>query len=321
MGESSIYGDLVSKKSSDGADGGQENTINLRELICQTLDIPSEDLSDDLPLTQYGLDSLSAAFLSVQLSSVITISQIQLLADVTLAQLQERMGQDPSQAPPEDTKEEAIAKKVKAMHEMADKYGSNFVCNATEGRPDEDHKIILLTGSTGSVGAHMLARLLASDKAVKIYAFLRKQREGGNEVNVKRQRAAFVDRGLDVSLLDSSKLTILSGNLTESFMGLGEETYEEVSDSFKYPSYQGCLSVLDTAHSRSHAHRPHRLDGQPHHSSVYFRQRHSRSPRHDRPFAPSIWSPANEADLRQYRWYLPRSVANQFLHILLLMMH
>ncbi|KAJ3555005.1 hypothetical protein NM688_g2810 [Phlebia brevispora] len=237
-GESAIYKDLVSKKSEGGA-GGQENTINLRELICTTLDVPDEDLADDVPLTQYGLDSLSAAFLSVQLSSVITISQIQLLADVTIKQLQERMGQDPNDAPPEESKEDHVAKKVKAMHEMADKYGTNFVCNSTQGKPDENHKTVLLTGSTGSVGSHMLARLLQSDKTVHVFAFLRKQKQGGDNVNVERQKAAFVDRGLDTELLISPKLTILSGNLTEPFLGLTEERYEQLTREVTHIAHIG----------------------------------------------------------------------------------
>ncbi len=225
-GSSSLYNELVTKKSEDGA-GGEENTINLRELICTTLDVPSEDLSDDVPLTQYGLDSLSASYLSYQLAPVMTISQIQLLADVTLKQLQERMGQDPSQAQPVETQEDFNAKHMKEMFAMAEKYGSNFVSNVTEGRPSNEHKVVFLTGSTGSVGAHMLARLLPSEKVDKVYAFMRKQK-AGDSVNMQRQVDAFVERGLDTELLKSSKLALISGSLTDANLGMSEELYEQV---------------------------------------------------------------------------------------------
>ena len=56
-GASSLYNELVTKKSEDGA-GGEENTINLRELICTTLDVPSEDLSDDVQPTAGSLYSV-----------------------------------------------------------------------------------------------------------------------------------------------------------------------------------------------------------------------------------------------------------------------
>lgn len=238
-GSSTIYNDLVTKKSDDDSGAGQEATINLRELICQTLDVPPEDLSDDVPLTQYGLDSLSAAFLSYQLAPFTTISQIQLLADVTLHQLEERLGQDPSQAPPEETEEEVLAKKIKAMYDMAEKYSTNFVCNASkDGRLDENHKTILLTGSTGSVGSHMLARLLKDDRAVKVYAFMRKQ-PAGDSVNMERQTAAFVSRGLDTELLKSSKLVLLGGDLTAPNLGLSEEVYNQLSREVTHIAHIG----------------------------------------------------------------------------------
>ena len=190
--------------------------------------MPSEDLSDDVPLTQYGLDSLSASYLSYQLAPVMAISQIQLLADVTLKQLQERMGAGAAgDAPAEETQEEFNKKHMEEMFAMAAKYGGGFVSTAGPGCPSHEHKVVFLTGSTGSVGAHMLARLLPSEKVDKVYTFMRKQK-AGDGVNMQRQVDAFVERGLDTELLKSHKLALISGDLTAPNLGMSAELYEQV---------------------------------------------------------------------------------------------
>ena len=45
----------------------------------------------DVPLTTYGLDSLTAAALSFELRPLLAISQVQLLADLTIKDLQDRL--------------------------------------------------------------------------------------------------------------------------------------------------------------------------------------------------------------------------------------
>ncbi|KZT25650.1 ketoacyl-synt-domain-containing protein [Neolentinus lepideus HHB14362 ss-1] len=63
---------------------------SIKDIICKILEVALDDLASDVPLTAYGLDSLSATALSTALASIVSVSQIQLLADVTLQQLEAR---------------------------------------------------------------------------------------------------------------------------------------------------------------------------------------------------------------------------------------
>ena len=68
---------------------GEATGASIRDIVCNILNLAPEDLSADVPFTTYGLDSLSAASLSHALTHLVRISQIQLLADVTLRKLED----------------------------------------------------------------------------------------------------------------------------------------------------------------------------------------------------------------------------------------
>ncbi|GJE88919.1 acetyl-CoA synthetase-like protein [Phanerochaete sordida] len=74
--------------------------------------------------------------------------------------------------------------------------------------------VVLLTGTTGSVGAHALAALLAHPRVTRVYTLNR-----GVDVRA-RQEAAFVERGLPVALLAGRKYAPLSGDATAEGMAL-----------------------------------------------------------------------------------------------------
>ncbi|KAI0653728.1 ketoacyl-synt-domain-containing protein [Cubamyces menziesii] len=92
MGASPLFDDLVPAQDADAEDASAEkSSSNLKDVVCKILDVAPEDLSLDVPFTSYGLDSLSAAALSYALRPFINISQLQLLADLSLKELQARM--------------------------------------------------------------------------------------------------------------------------------------------------------------------------------------------------------------------------------------
>ena len=92
MGASPLFDDLVPAQDADAEDvSAEKSSSNLKDVVCKILDVAQEDLSLDVPFTSYGLDSLSAAALSYALRPFITISQLQLLADLSLKELQARM--------------------------------------------------------------------------------------------------------------------------------------------------------------------------------------------------------------------------------------
>jgi thioester reductase-like protein len=98
---------------------------------------------------------------------------------------------------------------------MVDKYSKNF----------EDHipslespaeEIIMVTGTTGSIGSSILAECLKSPKAKHVYALNRPSTDPRSA-----QKASFADRGFDPSLTDTQKLTFLNADLAAGDLGIG----------------------------------------------------------------------------------------------------
>ncbi|KAJ7688597.1 hypothetical protein B0H17DRAFT_1160269 [Mycena rosella] len=85
--------------------------------------------------------------------------------------------------------------------------------------------VVLLTGSTGGLGSHILDMLLSLDSVERVYAFNRR----GRNIS-ERQKEAFVDRGLDVELLTSKKLVYLEGDTSRSDLGLPADVWTTLRD-------------------------------------------------------------------------------------------
>jgi hypothetical protein len=85
--------------------------------------------------------------------------------------------------------------------------------------------VVLLTGSTGNVGAHVLSSLLTEQKVSRVYTLNRTSAAGTKS----RQHAAFVARGLPVDVLETGKLVELYGDITQDGFGLPKTAFNEVS--------------------------------------------------------------------------------------------
>ncbi|KAJ7695179.1 hypothetical protein B0H17DRAFT_1198868 [Mycena rosella] len=92
LGPSALYDHLISKtKTIDAADDDANLSDVLTPVLLQFVDVSVEDFSPEVPFTAYGLDSLSAGRLSIALRPWIVISQMQLLADMALEDLEARI--------------------------------------------------------------------------------------------------------------------------------------------------------------------------------------------------------------------------------------
>lgn len=107
---------------------------------------------------------------------------------------------------------------------MVSKYSLQLGSQEEQENTVREKETILLTGSTGSLGSNILARLLEDFRVQKVWALVR----GEVKEAIERQRTAFSKQGLDSSLLDSGKVTFLAGNLTLGNLGLEGEIFEEV---------------------------------------------------------------------------------------------
>jgi Male sterility protein len=106
------------------------------------------------------------------------------------------------------------------------KYSSNF-SRHQPGPKSVDGKVIALTGSTGSAGSAILALLLNRSDVKRIYLLNRK----GNERQDIRQAKGFKERGLNPSMLEAKKGSIiyLDIDLARSDLGLEAGDYTDVS--------------------------------------------------------------------------------------------
>ncbi|KZT07586.1 acetyl-CoA synthetase-like protein [Laetiporus sulphureus 93-53] len=126
-------------------------------------------------------------------------------------------------------KADSPAARINAMHAMVAKYTSDFPAHkpneaALGARPHGD--VVFVTGTTGSLGCHLLSQMAANPEVAVIYGFNRPAR---NQIPLfERQKAALADRGLDASILNTPKVVLLEGELAQPYWGLPEETYDEL---------------------------------------------------------------------------------------------
>ncbi|KAJ7214255.1 acetyl-CoA synthetase-like protein [Mycena haematopus] len=117
-----------------------------------------------------------------------------------------------------------------AVETMIAKYSAGFetpLGSQEKNGASSTGQVVLLTGSTGGLGSHILEILLSLPEIERVYAFNRPGRIPLSE----RQRQAFVDRGLDITLLASEKLIYLEGDTTKEDLGLPLHVWTTLRDT------------------------------------------------------------------------------------------
>jgi hypothetical protein len=116
---------------------------------------------------------------------------------------------------------------VNKIKSMTEKYSINISSPslpAIEESTEPRFPTVLLTGSTGHLGCHLLAGVVKDDNIKLVYAFNRPA-----DIDIKeRHRVAFQNAGLDVELLESSKINFVQGDLARLDFGVAKELYREV---------------------------------------------------------------------------------------------
>lgn len=131
----------------------------------------------------------------------------------------------------------AIAALVGSNATSVEKYRSNLIYGlidkysagiATPSHSDNvlrtSEIVVLLTGSTGRVGSHVLAALLAEETVTKVYTLNRRAVRATDD----RQRATFGKLGLSIKLLNECRIVQLVGDLTRENLGLSGAELSEV---------------------------------------------------------------------------------------------
>ncbi|KAI0144639.1 hypothetical protein GGR57DRAFT_323113 [Xylariaceae sp. FL1272] len=118
---------------------------------------------------------------------------------------------------------------LRLMQELSDKYSRSQWNAKRNGK--KDGIVVVLTGATGMLGAHLLSQLSSNAKVRRIYCLLRGQtpfavRERVSKALLGRQ-LPLPEEGLDG---DNSKIVCLSCDLTDHRLGLSQDDWTRVTE-------------------------------------------------------------------------------------------
>ncbi|KAI0058351.1 acetyl-CoA synthetase-like protein [Artomyces pyxidatus] len=201
--------------------------------------VMKRSVEDNTDLFQEGCDSLQATLIrnsilhALRKSTKIPVhgiannfvynnSTISSLCTFVLKLISQSHGQE----------DDEISAKLHAMKQMVEKYSTGFR-HRSAGLPEarttisSPEEVVLLTGTTGRLGCHLLAQLLSKPSVKKVYALNRR----GVSVLATRQTEAFETWRLDVDLLSSPRLALLEGDLAKPSFGLPTQVIKELRDT------------------------------------------------------------------------------------------
>lgn len=119
--------------------------------------------------------------------------------------------------------------KLRDMDDMVKKYTQGLqvatpVPSAKEAMPEKD--VLLVTGTTGALGAAFLAQLVGTHSVSRVYAVNR--RVHGSLSLGERQLKAFEKQGLPCGI-QSEKLVLIETNMDEADLGMTSALLDQVS--------------------------------------------------------------------------------------------
>ncbi|KII85378.1 hypothetical protein PLICRDRAFT_313944 [Plicaturopsis crispa FD-325 SS-3] len=122
------------------------------------------------------------------------------------------------------------ADKISELHLLVDKYSKAFPQHRPTSMPAPHIETVLLTGSTGNLGSHILKSLIEDRSIARIYALNRKDSRGAAGVSVRaRQESGFEQRGVDSALAASEKVVFVEGDAASLSAQLREEVLRTVT--------------------------------------------------------------------------------------------
>ncbi|KAF5384130.1 hypothetical protein D9615_003351 [Tricholomella constricta] len=208
-------------------------------ILAQVVDLTSRgDISLSADLFEQGFDSLTATFLRIRIVSALRSSHDAAIQSAANALTQNLVYSYPIvkdlaahvvslYASPTGVQNVIASGGTTQIEALIEKYteGLDRSYGASTYTPTSA-PIVLLTGSTGNLGAQLLAALLQDDRVEKVYAFNRPA-EGSQSI-LERHLERFRDRGLDLALLDSQKLVFVVGDLTQPNLSLDRGMYGQL---------------------------------------------------------------------------------------------
>lgn len=247
------------------------------------------DIKPTVDLFAQGFDSLSATYLRNRLISALRRSSEIGIQNISSLITQNIIFENPTIhslarkvaaliACAEGTSESVQDSHIHAIGAMIEKYSAEFLKfdHDSMERPGkrarlDGGRVVLLTGSTGTLGSYILADLLGRPEVSTVYVLNRFSAAPGTYSSM-RQLNAFEERGLDTQLLTSSrKILYLEGDISQDRLGLTPPTYARLKHSVTMiihnawrvdfnlalssfePNIRGTRMLLDLALASPHA--------------------------------------------------------------------
>ncbi|RAL12493.1 acetyl-CoA synthetase-like protein [Aspergillus homomorphus CBS 101889] len=170
-------------------------SIRLRSAIMRTLDLGQQKLSQNFVFENPSLQAMANELTRL------------------------RLGQGPRTEIPVEER----------MQSLIDKYGSGFKVHVPAFR-EETGEHVIVTGATGSLGAHIIAQLAKRDDVRTIFCLVR---ASSRYTALKRVRQSLRARALSSELgpLAEHKIIALPSDLSIPTLGLDEATYAQLTQS------------------------------------------------------------------------------------------
>lgn len=226
-----------------------ESILELSRAVVKTV-MSENDMQDDGDIFQFGCDRYVSLYvmllvvyhyLSLHANRIYnalvqylrradfnvgTLPRHFIYTNPTIRQLANFLYQLEADAAP-SASDDSLASKIIQMMNLVSKYSENLPCASCGGVDDTDGEVILLTGSTGSLGAFILESLLKNAAIDLVYA-LNRRGTNSTETIQSRQSYAFETNGIDTQPLKSPKLIILEADITSPDLGISPTLLEEM---------------------------------------------------------------------------------------------
>ncbi|KAL5364302.1 hypothetical protein BJX96DRAFT_178833 [Aspergillus floccosus] len=191
--------------------------------------VKRETIADDVDYFSRGLDSLHITQLWRKLQSTLPLPYLEvddIYSNPTTTLLAERIvSTAPTESPPNDPDRE----RLRAIQAYLDQYSTKVdqialdapITDTRESLALSSRSVVVLTGSSGSIGSHLLDLLLRDPLVTHVYCLNRRN----------QSEATNGTQSTEPSLFDRSKVTFLHADLSCYKLGLSDAVYDKLRNS------------------------------------------------------------------------------------------
>ncbi|KAI4701882.1 putative NRPS-like protein biosynthetic cluster [Alternaria sp. Ai002NY15] len=218
-----LYADEgYSSDPTQDADGDVALASKIRAVFARNLHSFHDDVADDVEIFSLGVDSLDVLALTNALNKAVRGAEVtssMIYSNPSVKQLAAALSQTVSNSPRQASLPPTREEKLSAM---VRKYTKDMVrpksMASAVTRPR--NQTVILTGSTGSLGSHMLEQLLRNPEVERVYCL---NRSDNAEVRQKESFTRYHDPNANFS-----KAEFLKTDFSADHFGLSDATYERL---------------------------------------------------------------------------------------------